>query len=145
MPQRRFQLPPPANLSDPEIKAAMIVPELIVPNPDQFEGYIKEADLKAEGFEKRDRKVLIALSINDQWSDWQTQKIIDLWDYVRRLDAELVRRKLQVLKLEAADAERLEKEKIRKRWVGGGNRLFITFAAALLGQLGKGLIEWLLK
>lgn len=145
MPQRRFQLPPPANLSDPEIKAAMIVPELTVPNPDAFEGYIKESDLKAEGFEKRDRKILIAMSINDQWSDWQTQKIIDLWDFVRRLDGEIVRRKLELAKLQAVEADRVAKEAQTKKVTGAAKWIGITLAAALIGQLGKSFIEWLLK
>lgn len=116
----------------------MIVPELRVPNGDEFEGYIKEADLKEEGFQKRDRKILVAMSINDQWSDWQTQTIIDAWNYLRLLDAELARRKIAVAKLEAA-------EQTRNRWRGWGKAVGITFGAALLAGLGKAFIDWLFK
>lgn len=145
MPQRKFQLPPPANLSDPEIKAAMIVPEMIVPDPNAFDGYLKESDLKDEGYSKADRKILVALSINDQWSDWQTQKIIDMWDYMRRLDAEICRRKLELAKLQAAEAERGRHEIVKKRWAGSAKWIGITIGAAALGQFGKAAIDWLLK
>lgn len=114
----------------------MLVPEIVVPPPDAFEGYIKEKDLG--DFTKPVRKILIAMSINDQWSDWQTQTIINLWGHVRQLDAELARRKLALAKLEAS-------EKKRKRVVEVLKWVWLTLVAALLGGIGKAASEWLFK
>jgi hypothetical protein len=133
--QRKFRLPPPAD-HDPAIRDKVIVPDLQVPKPEEFEGYIKEKDIA--DFTKQTRKILIAMSISDQWSDWQTQAIIDLWTYVQKLDAERSRDKIELARLKAQEDHR-DKIKGKGKWIG------MTFGAGLIAASAKALIEWLAK
>lgn len=59
----------PEERIEPEILALMTIPILKVA-PQDFEPHIKEEDLEDENFDKRDRKILLAMSVVTQQQDF---------------------------------------------------------------------------
>ena len=144
MAPRHILIPPPVEPAEPEIQKALIIKaDLSVPGPGAFKGYVSEDDLA--DIAKRDRKMLLALSIIEQYSDWQTQTIVNLYAHVRTLDrnAAIDRRDAVQSKKELAEAmAELAKQKATKakfKWAG------VTFGAGLIAALAKALIDWLVK
>lgn len=144
MAPRHILLPPPVEPAEPEIQKALIIKaDLNIPGPGAFKGYVSEDDLA--DIAKRDRKMLLALSIIEQYSDWQTQTIVNLYAHVRVLDRNACtdRRDAAQAKKELAEAlAELAKQKVAKarlKWVG------VTFGAGLIAATAKSLIDWLVK
>lgn len=104
MPRRFTIIQAPANPEDPDIANAMISKEpLRVPSTDEIVGYIREEDIA--DLAKRDRKTILALSVFEQWIDWQTAALVDLDAKFRLLDAEVARRKIEISKIKAQQTE----------------------------------------
>lgn len=104
--------------------------DLQIPGPKDFTGYVSEEDIS--DLAKRDRKTILAMSVIEQWNDWQTQAIIETHRYCRRIDAEVARRKIESAKLSA--------QQEKQRWVWGIVKWSLTIAAA---GFASALFRWL--
>lgn len=82
---------------EPEVTHAMRVPRLHVPGKEEFRGMIT-ADEIAD-LAKRDQKTILKMSVMEQWNDWQTDQLVALFGYVRQLEAEIIRQRIQAAKL----------------------------------------------
>lgn len=137
MAPRRLKLPPPAVKTDPEVAEALIIKiDLDVPKEGDFPGYIVEE--KVMDLPKPQRKIALRFSAMEQYSDWQTEKLAELWSYARQIDANAAAAKLEIAKTKA---ERTKKEKRAAllKWIGA------TFGAGIIAGSAKALLDWLVK
>lgn len=128
MPPRKFKRPLPAASAkqEEEVQALLLVPDLRIPENDEFKGYVLEEDIA--DLATRDRKTILSLSVIEQWTDWQTQVLIDLWAYVQHVDKEVAITKIANAKLRREQQEQGWKWTLLK-WFG------VTVGASLLSKL----------
>lgn len=81
----------------PEIRAEMVTGELDV--PEAFEGYIPTADVK--DFNDRDEKMILEMSVHAQWIDWSVETIEYLYTFIRILDYQQAKTKVDAKKAKA--------------------------------------------
>lgn len=116
----------PANPLDPEIQREMITQELHVPK--EFKGYVEEGEIA--DLDKRDRKTILAMSIQSQWIDWLIEAVVQQNTMIQQLDAENARRKIE--------ADKKKPERIlwmTLRWIG------LAVGVGLLSELGKSILK----
>lgn len=111
--------------------------------PEEFIGQIKETDL--DGLEKRDRKVLLTMSIFGQWIDWIVQALIVQNRHQRHIEAEQIRLHDEIEKARLATGAAvatMEKTTAKMGWQWE----FLRWVAM---TIGAGLIaagsRWLIK
>lgn len=117
-----------ANIDDPKIKALMVTRELNVPPDNHFQGYISESDIA--DIQSRDRKTMLTMSVNAQWTDWLIETVIDLHTQLREVDAENA-------KLRLKEQDKDEQRFLWKLWRG-----------SMLAVGGGGLValgQWVVK
>lgn len=137
MASRRLKLPPPVVKPDPEIAEALIVKaDLDVPKEGEFQGYIREPEIM--DLPKGQRKIALRFSSMEQYSDWQTERLAELWFFVRQIDANAARDRLELAKAKDARTKRERRASVW-RWMG------ITFGAGIIAASAKALIDWLFK
>lgn len=129
---RAIRLPEPANPLDPEIAQAMVTTRLRVPPDEHFKAVFTAEDLV--NFEARDRRMLEAMSIQSQWTDWVIEALQHVDDNIAQLDAEVARRKIEIAKLKSETQEQTIVWKLI-RWG----------AVILLGGALSALGSWLIK
>lgn len=130
---RHYNLPPAVDVRDPEIADAMICKhDLQAPGPEEFKGYIAEDEIS--DLAKRDRKTILAMSVIEQWNDWQTGAIIETHRLLRQLDAEVAKRKIESAKIKA--------QQEKQGWVWAIVKWTLTIGAA--GFAGA-LFRWLFE
>lgn len=110
----------------------MVVPDLKLPGKNEFKGYITEEDIA--DLARRDRKIILQLSVIEQWTDWQTQTIVDLHTWLKLVDAECARRKIELAKIKVVQDEQGMVWKVI-RW------LTITFAAGTVAALCRWIFD----
>lgn len=103
MPHRKDYKFPHADIREPDIAQHLRIPQLRVPEDNEFSGMVKAEDLI--DLETRDRKTVLAMSVLEQWSDWHTEHVVSLYVYVRQLEAEVVRRKLDAARMKASQEQ----------------------------------------
>ncbi len=115
-----------------ELEASMTLKPLKVPEKTTFRGYILEEEIP--DLTKRDRKTVVKMSIMEQWNDWQTQKIVELWEHGRKIEADLARRRKKESAFEQEQKEQGWKWAILK-WIG------VVSGAAILSALFRWLFD----
>lgn len=115
-----------ANPLAPDIAEHMTINPLVI--PDKFEGVIKEAELP--DLNKRDQKTVLAMSELGQWMDFLRGIAILQNQQLRELQAETIRRKL--------DLSKVKDEQTKVGW----QRDFLKW---LLVTVGAGLIAAALR
>lgn len=110
---------------EPEIAREMSIDPLR--RPEKFEPRLKEADLV--DFEKRDRRILLDLSVLEQQNGWLMEAATSTNHELRRLEAELIRQRISQTAL---------------RWQATIGRWIIVTAgaglvAALIGRVFKSI------
>lgn len=126
----RWIPPEPVNPQEPEIAAALTIRPLRI--PESFPGYIREGDLK--DLAKRDRKVLLAMSILEQWNDWQTEQLEVARQHSIQSEAEIIRLKMKVSALEKTQTHQGWQWKVLI-WLG------VAFGAGLISALFRFLFD----
>lgn len=115
---------------EPEVAQAMRVPVLHVPAKDEFKGMIAAEDIA--DLAKRDQKTILKMAVMEQWNDWQTDKIEEVFGYVRQLEAEIIRGRISQAKHNEKIKEQGWKWGILK-WLG------MAVTAALLAAFFRSL------
>lgn len=115
MPLRRKTTDEYAQTFEPEVLHKMKVGEIHLPEPDTFKGYIAEEDIA--DLPKRDKKTVIALSIFEQWLDWALHEHIKTNRHLRNLEAEVIRRGMELQKIRDSHKDFVWQYAVMK-WLG---------------------------
>jgi hypothetical protein len=133
MPRLRSNLPPPVDMdADPEVARAITIPQIIVPADGAFKPFVTEQELEDLG--ERDQKTVFAMSVMEQWGIWQTEELIKHNSYDRQMEAEIIKLKMKVAKLEL--------QSTKTEWkLGMGGWLVTASTAGLIGAFFKWIFE----
>lgn len=104
------------------------MPEIIVPAEGDFRGMYSDDDLADLG--RRDRKTVRAISILEQWSVWNTERVAEDRGYLRQIEAENIGLKMKI--------KHLEEVILEHGWK-------LSFGRWILVTVGAGLVATLLK
>jgi hypothetical protein len=123
---RRF----PATKEDTDVAERMITKgPLVVPDADSVVGHIKEKDIN--DLVKRDKKTILALSVIDQWINWQTKTLIDQDATIRKLDAKLAQMETRL--------ERAEDQQKEEGWNWG---IVKWSTATIIAAILVSILRW---